>query len=322
MSKKLSIVLASRDDNYGDDVSDGIYDLDFTPLKNIERTKLSIENNLKLMIENAQYDFEFIVVDWSPIEEKYLYKNSELKESLSNPNIRNLIVKPSAVKKAGLSEKGFNEYFAKNVGIRNASGDYILVINSDGLLSKKLLKEINLAIKDNQEDYFYRPHSRIDIDGNYKKNGEGLSFYDSSFGFNKVSKKLFRETHSLDASLNLDKKEFKINPNFYNLIGGSAAGDFTLSHRKNFVDIATGYFEDLNNPIGENFRQTARDAQILVNFILHGVYPKKFKNSIESFDHNKIERVGQITFNAYRNHDNWGFYNFDKTEIDGNIFIS
>jgi hypothetical protein len=322
MSKKLSIVLASRDDNYGDDVSDGIYDLNFTPLKNIERTKISIENNINLFDEHAQFDFEFIVVDWSPKENKFLYKNSELEELLSNPNIRNIIVEPSAVKKAGLSENGFNEYFAKNVGIRNALGEYILVINSDGLLSQKLVKEINLVINSDENDYFFRPHSRIDIDANYQQNGEGLSFYDSTVGFNIFKKALFNKTHKLDLSLNLDKKEFKIDSNFYNLIGGSAAGDFTLSHRKNFIDISTGYFEDLKNPIGENFRQSSRDGQILVNFVLHGIYPKKFKNSIKSFDHNKIERVGAITFNAYRNHKNWGFNDYERYELDGNTFIT
>ena len=322
MSKKLSIVLASRDDNYGDDASDGIYDLNFTPLKNIERTKASIENNLDLLTRYLEFDFEFIIVDWSPIEKKYLYQNPELEELLVNSHVKNFIVKPSAVEKVGLNINGFNEYFAKNVGIRNVSGDYILVINSDGLLSGKLIKEINLVLRNDEKSYYFRQHSRIDIDGNHKKINEGLSFYDNTAGFNKLKKTIFSEKHLLDVSLNIDKEEFNINPNFYDLIGTPAAGDFTLSHKDNFIGISTGYLEDLNNPIGEHLRQTARDGQLLVNFILHGIYPKKFKNSIKSFDHNKIEPISEIKFQAYGNHKNWGFYNFDILERDSNYFIS
>ena len=59
-----------------------------------------------------------------------------------------------------------------------------------------------------------------------------------------------------------------------------------------------------------------------MNFILHGIYPKKFKNSIKSFDHNKIEPISEIKFQAYGNHKNWGFYNFDILERDSNYFIS
>ena len=95
-----------------------------------------------------------------------------------------------------------------------------------------------------------------------------------------------------------------------------------MSHRDNFIKIASGYYEDLENPTGLNFRQTARDGQLLVNLILHGIYPKKLENSIQSFDHNKIERVGEIKFQAYRNHENWGFHNFDISEKKGKFFIN
>ncbi len=322
MSKKLTVVLASRDDNYGDDALDGIYNLNFTPLKNIDRTRMSIENNLNLLSKFLEHDYELIVVDWSPIKEKYLHNNIHLKELFNHPNLKSIIVEPSAIEKVGLNVKGFNEYFAKNVGIRNSLGKYILVINSDGLLSKNLVKEINTVISDDEKNFYFRQHSRIDIDNNQKKINEGLSFYDNSLGSNKFKKTLFTDKHQLDMSLNIGKKEIAVNPNFYNIIGTPAAGDFTLSYRDNFIEISTGYFEDLNNPIGENFRQTARDGQLLVNFILHGIYPKKFKNSIKSFDHNKIERVGEIKFHAYRNNANWGFNDFDVREYEGRYFIS
>tara|TARA_X000001036_G_scaffold440079_1_gene494247 strand:+ start:13854 stop:14822 length:969 start_codon:yes stop_codon:yes gene_type:complete len=322
VSNKISIVAASRDDNYGDDANEGIYNLDFTPLKNIQRTKISIETNLDLFLKYLKLDFEYILIDWSPLEGKYLHKNPLLKDILVHPNIKNIIVEGSAVEKMNLNKNGFNEYFAKNVGIRNAIGEYILVINSDGLLSKKLVKEVSNVLKSDQKSYYFRPHSRIDIDPSYRKLAEGMSFYDSSQGFNKFKNTLFKKRHILDVGLNMDNEEFNINPNFYDLIGTPAAGDFTMSHRDNFIKIASGYYEDLKNPTGSNFRQTARDGQLLVNLILHGIYPKKLENSIQSFDHNKIERVGEIKFQAYRNHENWGFHDFAISEKKGNFFIN
>ncbi len=321
MSKKLTIVAASRDDAYGDDPHDGIYDLKFTPLKNIERTKISIEKNLDLFKKNLDFDFEYIVVDWSPIENKYLFKNTNLENILTDSDVKNIIVSPQSVEKIGLNPNGFYEYFAKNVGVRNSVGEFILIINSDGLLSKKIIKEINLAIKNNEKDYYFRPHSRIDIDPNFKKLAEGPSFYESQHELTNVRKRILNDIYKLDFKLDFINRELSTNPNFYNLIGTPAAGDFTMTHRYNFIDIATGYFEDLKNIVDKNFRQTARDGQLLVNLILHGIYPKKLKNSIESFDHNKIERVGELKFRAYKNHDNWGFNNFEISQKNDNTYL-
>ena len=321
MDKKLSIVIASRDDDYGNDPHEGIYDLDFIPLENIERTKISIEKNVNFFKQNLDFDFEYIVIDWSPIDNKFLYKNPKLENILSNSHIKNIIVQPTSLEKLGLNPNGFHEYFAKNVGIRNSVGDYILILNSDGVVSKKIIMEINSVIKNNEKEYYFRPHSRIDIDPNYKKLAEGLSFYESQEELNVFNKKLLDKSYSLDFKLDFINKELTTNPNFFNLIGTPAAGDFTMTHRNNIIHTATGYYEDLENLVNKNFRQTARDGQLLINLILHGIYPKKFKNSIEAFDHNKIERVGELKFRAYKNHENWGFNNFNISKKNENTYL-
>ena len=46
--------------------------------------------------------------------------------------------------------------------------------------SEKLIKEINLVLRNDEKSYYFRQHSRIDIDGNHKKINEGLSFYDNT----------------------------------------------------------------------------------------------------------------------------------------------
>ena len=43
---KLSVVVAARNDNYGDSQEQGIYSLKFKPITNLQRIRYCIKNNL------------------------------------------------------------------------------------------------------------------------------------------------------------------------------------------------------------------------------------------------------------------------------------
>jgi hypothetical protein len=118
--KKLSVIVVARDDNYGDDKNNGIYKLT-NNLKNfISRFKFSLEKNIFYLEKLFKNNFEYIVVDWAPINNKLLINNKKLKNILSHPNIKYLVVEPKKIKLAGLNPLGFYEYIGKNYVIRNS----------------------------------------------------------------------------------------------------------------------------------------------------------------------------------------------------------
>ena len=96
---KLSVVVAARNDNYGDSQFDGIYDLEFKPLTNLERIRYCLKNNSAVLNSVFENDFEIILIDWCPINEKYLF----LDEELSQLNLMHIVVEKSAVKSRKLN---------------------------------------------------------------------------------------------------------------------------------------------------------------------------------------------------------------------------
>ena len=116
---KLSIIIVARDDKYGDDENEGIYQLKEKPLDNIGRIKFCLENNANFFEKYFKNNFEYIVVDWSPIDNRYLRNNEQLKNIFQNKNIKDFIVEPTVVDKMGPNPKGFYEYFGKIMVLKN-----------------------------------------------------------------------------------------------------------------------------------------------------------------------------------------------------------
>lgn len=285
--KKLSVIIVGRDDNYGDDRSEGIYNLGFTPKTFIQRIKYSLETNIPLLEKYFGNDFEYIIVDWSPIENKILKENLEIKSILENKNVKNIIVNPRVVSSMGLNPKSFYEYFGKNVGIRNSQGDFILITNSDGYFDEPMVSEIFNIVNSGNTEYYYRPKTRKDVDCEFNITGEGDCFSKES---------IFGE------------------------IGTPASGDFTMSHRDNIITIGEGYNECMSTSNSENHRQTALDGALLINMYLRGIKPYCLENSIYSFDHNKIERFNFFEIlSEYKNIENWGLNDKEYTELENTI---
>lgn len=274
--KKLSIIITGRDDDYGDHPDKGLYSLSFKPKSFIERMLYSVSKNLEYFKKYFEDDFEIIIVDWAPLNSKYLYQNESLKVLLSDKLVKNVIVESSVVKSKGLNPASFYEYYAKNVGIRNSEGEYILITNPDDYFDQKLVNEVYQNLLLNNDKCYFRPFSRIDVDDIGNVLAEGPSFYEGSI---------------------------------FGKIGTPASGDFTLSHRNNIINTATGYNESALFSLSEEHRQTSLDGALLVNLWLHDIKPVCLKNSFFSFHHNKIDRFNFYEkLEKYTNQDTWGLH--------------
>jgi hypothetical protein len=281
--KKLSVITVARDDNYGDEKNNGIYKLQNNLKKFISRFKFSLENNIFYLEKLFKNNFEYIVVDWSPLNNKLLIYNKDLTNILSNRNIKYLVAEPKKIELCGLNPLGFYEYIGKNYGIRNSQGDYILITNSDDYFNNEMVLEIYDAVNKDDQTKYYRPYSRIDVDLNQNFVEEGLTFNNNSI---------------------------------FGQIGTAAAGDFILSHRKNIIDIGEGFNENVQIFQSEKFRQTALDGALLTNMYIRGIRPVCFNSSIYSFQHNKIERYKFFEkFKTYKNKKDWGMLNPNKVSF-------
>jgi glycosyltransferase involved in cell wall biosynthesis len=267
---KLSVVLAARNDNYGDSQDEGIYNLRFKPITNLQRIRFCLKNNFYLLNSVMKNDFEIILVDWSPIDRKFLYKDEEL----SQLNLKHIIVEKSAVKSRKLNQNSFYEYFAKNVGIRRALGDYILVMNSDGFFNEAFVQELNSQIEDLSDSYL-RPYSRMDVSevDPIKVENEGKTLLPGT----------------LEGEL-----------------GTAGAGDFLLAHNNHWIR-AQGFNESESKPYSNKLRQSGLDGQMCMQFFLNNISIKVMQNSIYSIDHNKFARDSrEVPKSTYINDVNWG----------------
>ncbi len=121
---KLTHILTGKNDNYA-----GFFE---------ERLYLTMKYNLHLY-KKLGIDVEFLFVEWNPLQDKELlstklaqqFKDYDFKAYVIQPDIHDKVVGKYAY-------MTFLEFFAKNVGIKRASGDYILCSNADIFLSEKV----------------------------------------------------------------------------------------------------------------------------------------------------------------------------------------
>lgn len=138
----LSIVVTGRNDNYDGDFND--------------RLSLAINRNLKSLP-----DAEFIFVEWNPYMDRPLV--CEELQKIFKDRIKYYAVHPK-FHEAYCTFDEFNEYPAKNVGIRRAKGKFIACVNSDIIFDPQLVENLRRVSETN---IVYRA-SRIDIRPDYK----------------------------------------------------------------------------------------------------------------------------------------------------------
>lgn len=116
----LSIVIATRGDNYGGD--------------NLEKTKKIVQRINKILVK-ANITHEFVIVDFNVIKRNEI---SSLREALPE-NVKFIDVPHSSIEENLVRNSPFVEFLAKNIGIRRSQGNQILCINNDCIASRKAI---------------------------------------------------------------------------------------------------------------------------------------------------------------------------------------
>jgi hypothetical protein len=142
MTPLLSIVLVGRNDEFGGDFNGRMF--------------AAAEFNHR-NLEAAGIPHEYILVEWNPIPQKpYL---AELVGRQCPWWRRRYVVDPQWHRRLSVNPKlVFMEFFAKNVGIRRARGQFTLTTNTDIWLSREVLR----ALPRLQQGTLYRT-IRVDL---------------------------------------------------------------------------------------------------------------------------------------------------------------
>lgn len=277
--KKLSIITAARDDNFAGDF--------------IERLKKSITYNIKFMEKN-NIDFEYIIVDWFPLNKQYLYKNKDIEELLSDSRIHNVIVDNSIAEPEKLNSLVLYEWFAKNAGIRLAKGDYILLTNGDIIMSQQLWEDIKEVLErpEIDNDHYFRSWERLLV-----------NFEDD----NTLNVKQSYGLHYPDC------------PNDSHICS-PYSGDFTFVSKQAIIEKGRAHNEEDPDHRHQTYWQAGMDGEILWNMYNHGMRLHIFKNPYYHIEHGnscpqlpdgkkRLDGVYKAGI-KYENKSDWGFINY------------
>lgn len=150
MAPYLSIVFVGSNAGYGGNF--------------LDRMQACLDN-LYGLAEKYELDCDVTVVEWNPPKDRP--RIGDALDFNSTYIQTKIITVPESVHNSIPNPHGekFFEYWAKNVGIRRAAGEFVLSTNPDNLYSPELIKR--LAKHDLDKNYFYRVNrSDINKDGN------------------------------------------------------------------------------------------------------------------------------------------------------------
>ncbi len=141
MQPYLSLVIAARNDDYG--------------VNFLERFQVFV-NVLAYLLGKHGLNSELVVVEWNPPDDRAPLREAVIWPRVSDGVVIRLIEVPARIhRRLPNSDKlPMFEYIAKNVGIRRAEGEYVLVTNPDVLFSEELVAY--LASKKLSKNRFYR----------------------------------------------------------------------------------------------------------------------------------------------------------------------
>jgi hypothetical protein len=264
----ISIVVVGRNDNYGGDFS--------------QRLKISLDWNL-MNLPNS----ELVYVEWNQIPDR---PSDTEWISKRYPNSKCFIV-PNEIHKLFCENDKIMmmEYFAKNVGLREASNEWIAIINADVLLAENCFKNLKKLNK----DYVYGTNY-INIDMNSVKIKNG-----------KLEKTV----------INTFSTNFKLM---------SVVGNFILTHKKNWFKMG-GYDENLRNVrAGVDNNGLFQLLYLGVKTMVIGDHyhldhsESLINGSNETHGYNEIIKNNSNI--PYNNAITWGLRDFTKEKISENIY--
>ena len=233
----------------------------------------NVENYIKKCLDSVfaqtEKDYEVIVV------------NDGTKDN-SMDIVKNYDVKIVNQKNQGLSE-------ARNTGLKNAKGEYILFLDSDDYIEKNLLKELNKSIKNKPDLVRFQIREVFDT---YKKDYNELSFTNKSGpeAFSIICNYHFVE----NAWAYLYKKSY-LEENNFTFKKGTIHEDFGL------VPLVIMKSSKVNSIsyIGYNYVQREGSIMSQKNY-------EKTKKKVDDFYNHYLFLIKEI----------------DKTELDSKVFKS
>ena len=236
------------------------------PVYNVEKY---IKKCLDSVFAQTEKDYEVIVV------------NDGTKDN-SMDIVKNYDVKIVNQKNQGLSE-------ARNTGLKNAKGEYILFLDSDDYIEKDLLKELNKSIKNKPDLVRFQIREVFDT---YKKDYNELSFTNKSGpeAFSIICNYHFVE----NAWAYLYKKSY-LEENNFTFKKGTIHEDFGL------VPLVIMKASNVNSMsyIGYNYVQREGSIMSQKNY-------EKTKKKVDDFYNHYLFLIKEI----------------DKTELDSKVFKS
>lgn len=263
----VSVIVVGRNDNYGGDFS--------------ERLRATLDWNLK-HLPNP----ELIYVEWNHIEGN----QSDCDWIVQRYQNAKCYIVPNAIHEMiTINPKMLvMEYFGKNVGIRRASNDWIILLNSDIIIGSDVIKKIKNGIS---SKFVYGTHY-VNIVWD-KKPFTGNEFQDKSIVLN-----YFSANNKLQ----------------------SVVGNFIMAHKKAWK-LSSGYDETLN------MVRAGVDENGKNNMLYYGLKPMVLGNHYhldhnESIIYGKNETHGYNKFNnlPYQNKPNWGLADYNEKKIEENIW--
>jgi hypothetical protein len=214
----ISVVIVGRHDDYGDDFMSRIN---------------TFVRSLDHQVRDYPGMFELVVVEWNPLAEKAPL--AEVLHPAQNILVRVITVSNELHNQLG-AESPVLEFHGKNVGIRRARGEFVLVTNPDILFSNDLIHE--LAKKKLRIDTVYRT-DRCDFDP------QGISDVPAESLIDFAVSKTFivhamHEQHSVSVSVPESQRQLSLLPKSRlteNSWHTNGCGDFMLAGREVFYTV-------------------------------------------------------------------------------------
>lgn len=258
----------------------------------LERVQNCLDN-LYALAEKHKLDAEVILVEWNPPADRPLMRDAIEYNSTYIPT--RIITVPKEIHDSipNPHNEKFFEYWAKDVGIRRASGQFILSTNPDNIYSEELISR--LAQHDLDPSCFYRIN-RSDF-------REGVVFIkhcaEGSFGLNG--------SISSDESIASPDEEGYFNyPDLGRLpvLHFNASGDFILMHRD--------AWEAIHGHPEVSYSLTV-DGQTVYLAAKEGLRQITFSENMYHQDHGRSEKYypfwSDKTPYGVKNDNDWGLKN-------------
>lgn len=324
---RLSIVMVGRNDNYGGDFA--------------QRLSLSVHTTFR-HLTNCKIEAEVIFVNYNPLPSPPI--EAFITWPSSTPLVKMVLITVDHDIHATLVAEGKRkdvpvlEYMAKNVGIRRATGQFILCMNPDILLPTEFFGMIDSLIKNR----YYRA-DRLDytsIESGIPSGYAHLFMRGHNIVLNSDSSlmvwlyrtinpvRCFWKRNTVHLSKLLDLLRWKVyyhNAEFH--CHCDASGDFLLMHRDHWHRLH-GYCETRFLALHVDALMVVRavasglDEYVLPWPIMHRTHERRYDATMERPEFREAyllfqEEAQQMLQNSRShiyNNDNWGLATFDLSK--------